>query len=112
MDLATITAVLTSVVTVASLLTNVIPTPGPSAAAWQRYSYQALEWLALVTARAKANPAAIQAASTAYVAATRGDLAVAAASASAAYTALTGDPAAASAQAAYQAFIGKPPAAV
>ncbi len=68
----------TALVTGASLLTNIIPTPGADAPAWQRLGYRVIELLALVGQNAKAHPDAAAAAKTAFEAASRGDLSTAA----------------------------------
>ena len=92
MDPTTITAIVGAVVTVASVLTNLITTPGPNAPAWQRGAYKALEVLAIVFARAKANPAAEQAALNAFLAARAGNWKCAMADSEEAYAELTGKP--------------------
>ena len=61
MDVQTLALIATGIVTVASALTNLIPTPAPTAPTWQRILYRGLEAAALVFGGAKENPAAVKA---------------------------------------------------
>jgi len=59
MDLSTLLPLIgTSLVVLASLLTNLIPTPAPAAPAWARIGYRVIELIALVGRRTKEAPEA------------------------------------------------------
>ena len=92
MDTNSLIEIAGAIVTVASAITAIIHTPATDAPAWQRYLYLVVEKLALVGARTKENPAAAQAALQAFRAATKGDLASAAAEAAVAYQGLSAQP--------------------
>ena len=91
MDVTSIIAAIGTIVTIASALTNIVPTPASTAPSWQRIGYQALEWVAIVGIKTKDNPDAVKSALLAFDAAKDKNYVGAITAADATYRALTGD---------------------